>query len=153
MRVVETIFSGLRVRQGRIGGRAAVVVLAGVALTGSVAFATSGKDPADYQTPAAGTCGGVHGQGATLGIDLNPDIPSPRCIIVRPDQHVRITNRRGEAARVFFGGHTSQLGDGDSVRYPQRAGRFLEFGVHVIEIGAGGGSRLGFGEVWLKHRH
>lgn len=47
-----------------------------------------GLVPADSQSPAAGTCGNSYN--GVAEVVLQPDVPSPRCIIVKDTDHLRV---------------------------------------------------------------
>jgi hypothetical protein len=112
----------------------------------------AGLQPADSQTPAAGTCGMTTGPVAT--VELNPDVPGPRCLIVRADQRLRVvntTNRAGSPGEVVtlrwppFA--ERQLAIGASTTYDRPLGDYLAPGVHRLDSNLYAGSGP---EIWLK---
>ena len=100
--------------------------------------------PPDSETPAAGTCGSF--SATVVEITINADIPSPRCVQVRPDQSLRVANASGETVEVSFAGRSATLADGASQAYPQAFGDYLAPGVHRVTASLYGGSGA---EVWL----
>lgn len=107
--------------------------------------------PPDAQAPAAGAC--QSGTDAPATIELNPDVPLPRCLIVRPDQPLRVVNttaRFGSPGQVV----TVQLGTlplrrlapGASTTY-DALGDLLVPGVHRLKTSLYAGSGP---EIWLK---
>jgi hypothetical protein len=109
--------------------------------------------PADSARPAAGACAGQ--PGAVVTIDANPDVPTPRCVVVRPDQRVRIVNTSdlqgtvGRTITVHWANFAPRvLAVGQATTFDRPAGDYLAVGVHRLRVpplygGAGA-------EVWLK---
>jgi len=54
-----------------------------------------------WHSPTSGICARLEGDIATFTI--RPDIPDPRCVGVRPEQKVRVINRRAETLHVVIG--------------------------------------------------
>jgi hypothetical protein len=100
--------------------------------------------PPDSGSPAAGTCG--EPTGAVVEITVNPDIPSPRCVRVRPDQSLRVVNASGQTVEISFAGRSATLASGASEAYPQPFGDYLAPGVHRVTASLYGESGA---EVWL----
>jgi hypothetical protein len=100
--------------------------------------------PPDSESPAAGTCGEL--TGAVVEITINPDIPSPRCVRVRPDQSLRVVNASGQTVEISFAGRSATLAGGASEAYPQPFGDYLAPGVHRVTASLYGESGA---EVWL----
>jgi hypothetical protein len=109
--------------------------------------------PATHDLPAAGVCGTDPGPFAT--IEANPDVPAPRCQIVRPDQRLRVRNttdrfnQAGEVITVQFAGYpTRTLAIGAETVFDRPMGDYLAPGVHDVHLSVYRGS--GGGEIWLK---
>lgn len=109
--------------------------------------------PADSKLPNAMGCNGVTGSIAT--IDANPDVPYPRCIVVRADQLLRVVNTTniagtiGKPITVTFANYPPRvLQVGQATTFDRPLGQYLAVGVHNVHISplyAGG-----VAEVWLK---
>ena len=119
----------------------------------TTASSTSSLVPADAQLPNAMGCNGVAGAIAT--IDANPDVPSPRCIVVRADQLLRVVNTTniqgtiGKPITVTFANYPPRvLQIGQATTFDRPLGEYLAVGVHDVRLAplyAGG-----FAQVWLK---
>ena len=94
-------------------------------------------------SPAAGICGGW--EGATITVTIYPDVPDPRCAIVRPDQWLIVVNRRNETVQVSLAGLTTSLAPGEEHLFEVAFGRILAPGVHRIEVSPCCGA-----ELWLQ---
>ncbi len=92
--------------------------------------------------PAAGICQEVDGSEVTMRI--NPDIPDPRCLRVRPDQFLTVANNRAESIEVRFGPFVLNLESGAARRLDRPFGEYLAWGVHVVQSTPCCG-----GEIWL----
>ena len=93
--------------------------------------------------PAAGICG--EAQGTVVTMTINPDIPDPRCVVVRPDQNLRVVNRRDETLGVSLGRLSATLEPGTEHTFEQPFGHLLLPGVHSLGVRPCCG-----GEIWLK---
>jgi hypothetical protein len=103
--------------------------------------------PSDASSPAAGTCANAPATGATQ-IVLNPDVPSPRCVIVHAANQLDFTNNTDAAQSVSTGYDSVTIQPHESHLFTQRVGDEWEPGVHRIDTGplyAGSGP-----EVWLQ---
>ena len=60
--------------------------------------------------PAAGICASP--EGALVTITIYPDIPDPRCAIVRPDQRLQVVNSTQADLQVSLGDFTATLAPG-----------------------------------------
>lgn len=94
-------------------------------------------------SPAAGIC--VEFDGEVVTITIFPDIPDPRCTIIRPDQILQVVNQRGEDITIRLGQHQAQIGHDESATFDQPFGDYLAPGVHLIEVQPCCGA-----ELWLK---
>jgi hypothetical protein len=111
-----------------------------------------GLVPADAQSPAAGGCGN-----ATNGIAevaLNPDVPSPRCIIVHDTDHLRVKNNFAFAVRVDDGGGSFTVQPGASETGMKALGGYWATGVHRLKIFNAATNAALYGgsgpEIWLQ---
>lgn len=98
-------------------------------------------------TPAAGTC--TESRGELAEVVLNPDSPSPRCLIVRATQRLKVVNRFPNQVTVLLGGkglEVSGLGEGS---FPLRFEQFLQKGGYVARISLYDPGTYGF-EIRLK---
>lgn len=93
--------------------------------------------------PAAGICG--QSQGSVVTMTINPDIPDPRCVVVRPDQQLRVVNGRSETLEISLGQLSATLQPGAEHTFDQPFGQLLLPGVHVLGVSPCCG-----GEIWLK---
>jgi hypothetical protein len=113
----------------------------------------SSRFPADAQQPAAGTC--LPSTGSIATINANPDVPSPRCIVVRADQRLRVVNTTdvagsiGKPITITFADYPPRVVlVGQATVFDRPVGEYLAVGVHRVHIAplyAGSGA-----EVWLK---
>jgi hypothetical protein len=127
---------------------------------GGLAFATASPTrsapdlwPADADGPVAGACGTAEGRYAT--VEANPDVPQPRCTIVRADQRLRVRNTTnrfnspGEVITVQFAGYpTRTVAIGEETVFERPMGEYLAPGVHDVHLSVYRGS--GGAEIWLK---
>jgi hypothetical protein len=103
--------------------------------------------PSDASTPAAGTCGNTP-EGGVAEIALNPDIPSPRCVIVHSLNQLRFVNHSDVVVTVNTGYGAVTLQPQETHLFEQKVGDYWEPGVHRIHtdpLYAGSGP-----EVWLQ---
>jgi hypothetical protein len=101
----------------------------------------------DASTPAAGTCGNAPSGGAAE-ITLNPDVPSPRCVIVHSLNQLKFVNNTDSEQSVSTGYDAVTLQPHEAHLFAQRVGDYWAPGVHRIDTGAlyaGSGP-----EVWLQ---
>lgn len=96
------------------------------------------RRPPDGDSPAAGTCGQT--AGAVAEVTLNPDVPSPRCVQVRPDQSLRVRNATDQPVDVSFGGTSATVAAGAAQAFPRPFGEYLAPGVHRVSTSLYGGS-------------
>jgi len=100
---------------------------------------------ADADTPAAGVCV-PKTKAAEVAIVLDVDTPTPRCVVVGPDQHLRIENR-GDPTTVTLASAAATLGAGESVTLAQTVGEFLAPGVHTLRVARFGDTGP---QIWLQ---
>ncbi|MFI5099803.1 MAG: hypothetical protein ACHQE5_04720 [Actinomycetes bacterium] len=114
---------------------------------------TSALVPADSRTPSAGGC--LTTPGLVVTVYANPDVPTPRCVLVRPDQRLRVVNSsalHGSPPKTITVGWANYpprvLKAGQSTTYDKPFGAYLAVGVHNLRLPplyAGS-----FGAVWLR---
>jgi hypothetical protein len=84
------------------------------------------------QQPAAGICGQAEGQ--MVEINLEPGIPNPRCVQVRPDQTLVVINNTGQFVAIGLGSERTGLGPGQSYTFVKQFGELLQEGVHLLYV-------------------
>lgn len=95
------------------------------------------------QEPAAGICGGFEGD--LVVITIYPDIPDPRCAIIKPNQMLKVVNSRQETLQVSIANMTTTIDPGSEYLFSVPFGQYLAPGVHLIEVKPCCGASL-----WLK---
>jgi hypothetical protein len=88
-------------------------------------------------------------------IDINPDTPSPRCVVIRADQRLRVVNTSntfgftGKPITVTFADYPPRVIQiGQAATFDRPLGEHLATGVQEVHVSLYPGS---FGaEVWLK---
>ncbi len=98
--------------------------------------------PPDAEQPAAGIC--AEGQDEVVAVDINADMPSPRCVKVTSQQRIEVRNRTQSALQLELGFKRAQVEAGGTYRFGQPVGEFLAPGVHVLLAAPFSGP-----EVWL----
>jgi REP element-mobilizing transposase RayT len=98
--------------------------------------------PPDFEEPASGIC--AEGQGDVVAVDINADVPSPRCVKVTSQQQIEVHNRTLSAVQLQLGLKRAQVEAGGTYRFGQPVGEFLAPGVHVLLAAPFSGP-----EVWL----
>jgi hypothetical protein len=88
--------------------------------------------PADSDTPTAGICAGPPA-GRVVHVDINVDVPAPRCSVVRPDQALEVTNKTDQAIGLQLAGIYESLTPGATTTlYTASFGSYLAPGVHIV---------------------
>lgn len=95
------------------------------------------------QQPAAGIC--ARAEGDIVVITINPDVPDPRCVIIAPDQILKVVNNREEDIQVSLGVFNASIPKGEDSVAELPFGDYLAPGVHVIEVSPCCGASL-----WLQ---
>jgi hypothetical protein len=101
----------------------------------------------DASTPAAGACGNAP-EAEPAEITLNPDVPSPRCVIVHSLNQLKFVNHSDVVVTVETGYDAVELQPQATHLFPQRVGDYWEPGVHIVHAAPLYGSS-GV-EVWLQ---
>lgn len=95
------------------------------------------------QEPAAGICAAT--EGSLVSVVLRPDIPDPRCVRVRPDQHLSVKNETDQTLQVSIAIFQAELNPGEQVTFDTPFGEYLVPGVHRLITSAPPGGP----EIWL----
>ncbi|MEK7516963.1 MAG: hypothetical protein AAB583_00280, partial [Patescibacteria group bacterium] len=107
--------------------------------------------PAEAQIPAAGACWDS-GIGDIAGLTLNPlppdNIPTPRCLIVKANQKLQMTNRGVETITVTLGRVQMTIEPGETQTDDNTFGAYLVPGVHSMIISPDG--IVGAPGIWLQ---
>lgn len=91
-------------------------------------------------SPAAGIC--AEHEGSLVSVTINPDIPDPRCSFVRPDQHLRVINMRGERVEVSLARLHAEVAPGEDYIFEEPFGALLMAGVHRFDVSPCCGAEL-----------
>lgn len=84
-------------------------------------------------TPAdPGMC--TESKGELAEVVLNPDAPSPRCLIVRGTQRLSVVNRFPDQVTLLLGGKGLEVSGSGEGSFPLRFEQFLQKGGHVARI-------------------
>jgi predicted small lipoprotein YifL len=111
--------------------------------TETVPSQTPGLATPYSQEPAAGICGSFEDE--VVVITINPDIPDPRCVIIAPDQILKVVNNRQETLQVSIANMEATIEPGSEHTFNVPFGQYLAPGVHLIEVKPCCGASL-----WLK---
>lgn len=95
------------------------------------------------ESPAAGICAAF--EGIQVTITIYPDIPDPRCSIIKSEQMLEVVNARNETLLVSIGRMQAELAPGESHIFDLPFGEYLAQGVHRVEVQPCCGA-----ELWLK---
>jgi hypothetical protein len=88
--------------------------------------------PPDSQFPAAPVC--PISAGSVVVVTINPDIPSPRCVKVLPDQTLTVTNRTDQAVEFPLGRYTLKIPAGQTDSITAQFKTYLQPGVHTVKM-------------------
>jgi hypothetical protein len=110
--------------------------------------------PPDGVTPAAGSCS--QATGGVAAITLNPDVPSPRCIVVHDTDRLKVTNNMGVKVHVDDGynGYSQDIDNGATQEEVKAVGCCWQPGVHRLRVSNANTHAQLYGgsgpEVWLQ---
>jgi hypothetical protein len=110
--------------------------------------------PPDAINPAAGTC--ANDAGGVAFNTLNPDVPSPRCIVVHDTDRLRIKNNMGVKVHIDDGGNgfVMEIDTGATQEEMKAVGCCWQTGVHRLRVSNANTHAQLYGgsgpEVWLK---
>ena len=98
---------------------------------------------ADSDTPAAGICAQTDEHVVTL--EINPDMPSPRCMQVTADQVLRLVNQTGIPLQLRLAWYEFSLEAGAALELNVPLGAYLAPGVHHLDTQGAGSAP----EIWV----
>ena len=101
-------------------------------------------------SPAAGIC--ADSPDSAVTVLLMPDMPTPRCARVLPDQHLQVINQSSAAWKIALGPFTATLGPGETYTLETKFRDFLAPGVHRLTVSAippSNSALPGSVEIWL----
>jgi hypothetical protein len=84
-------------------------------------------------SPAAGICAGPAPE-MVVQVEIWPDIPSPRCLQVTPEQRLEVVNRTQDMIHVRLGNLEADIQPGGNHTFDVRLGDLLAPGVHRLEV-------------------
>jgi hypothetical protein len=111
------------------------VILVGARMIKSPTVPVTGDTalkPPDAQSPAAPVC--PISAGSVVMVTINPDIPSPRCVKVLPDQTLTVTNRTDQTIELPLGRHTLKIPAGQTDSITEQFKAYLQPGVHTVKM-------------------
>jgi len=94
-------------------------------------------------SPAAGICARV--EALVVPVQILPGIPDPRCVQVRAEQQLSITNRTEGSIEVGLGPFHAALAPGQEFIITTPFAAYLAPGVHVINVSPCCGSEIVYG--------
>ena len=77
-------------------------------------------------------------------VEINADVPSPRCLQVTEGQRIEVRNRTNAVLDLKLGFLTARVEAGGTYTFDRPAGAFLAPGVHMLR-----GSPFPGPEIWL----
>jgi hypothetical protein len=103
----------------------------------------AGLKPADSDTPAAGICGEPKDEIVRIVLGSGPDgLPlAGRCLIIHPDQRLKLANGTGSQLSLDFAQFHMDLSAGEEMLLDRPVGEYLALGVHFLPLGP---------ELWVK---
>lgn len=129
----------------------AITVLVAGGSTASAQQHHGQRVPADSATPAAGVCE-VDQQDRYLKVDLEPEMPAPRCWEARPGQRLRVHNATTTPARLRWKPYAvTTIAPGATVTFDRPFASYLAPGDHDAHVSTYAGS--GFEINLPSHRH
>jgi hypothetical protein len=105
----------------------------------------SGLDPSEGDWPAAGACGTAQGAIGTVRLGRGDQVPQPRCLIIRRNQHLRVGNDADMTVTVRLGTHLkATLASGKSLLFRGSVGDYFAPGIHRLHF-----SRALAADIWV----
>ena len=101
--------------------------------------------PPVSDAPAAGICAQAEGEWAT--VEINADVPSPRCLQVSALQKLKVVNRTAASIQVRLAGYSISVPAGGEGTIRVAFGSYLAPGVHSVEVAPYSGP-----QIWLVAR-
>jgi hypothetical protein len=90
-------------------------------------------EPADSRSPAAGVCARADGDVGNVRFGAADLVPQPRCLLLRGDQRLSVTNVSDGALRVTLGlAYGASVGPGETHVFDAPLGEYLAPGVHRL---------------------
>jgi hypothetical protein len=83
-------------------------------------------------SPAAGICAEFEGE--VISMTINPGIPDPRCVIVNPNQRLRVVNKLESEITASLGSLTATIAPGSEYTFEKAFGELLMPGVHNLGV-------------------
>jgi hypothetical protein len=115
-----------------------------VVSTTATTAAGAGIEPADSPLPAAGICGQASGAVGNVVMGTPDNVPEPRCLIVRGDQRLSVTNQSSARLDVAIGArHKAVVAPNETYVFPGTVATFLARGVHRLV------SASSTAEIWV----
>ncbi|MCL5108976.1 MAG: hypothetical protein M1401_08970 [Chloroflexi bacterium] len=108
-----------------------VLALTGCAATAGAVTPASLKLP-DSVEPTAGAC--AETQGAYAVVQVNPDVPSPRCQKVGEEQKLQVVNNTEQTVKAHLGQVDLTVGPHQEATASLAFGQYLVPGVHRLAI-------------------
>lgn len=101
-------------------------------------------DPPDAVAPTAPAC--AVARGSVGNVRLAPDfVPQPRCLVIRHDQRLSVTNATGATLTATLGTHLrASIPDGTTYTFSGSVGDYLAPGVHRLGFTPSSGA-----DVWV----
>jgi hypothetical protein len=94
-------------------------------------------------SPAAGICANF--DGLVIAVQILPGIPDPRCVQVRGDQQLSITNRTEGTIEVGLGPYHAELAPGQEYLITAPFEVYLAPGVHAVNVSPCCGGEIVYG--------
>jgi hypothetical protein len=115
----------------------------GDATSAPVNIAVTGNlKPPDAEQPASGICDLANGDVVT--ININADVPYPRCMKVLSNQRLQVVNATNGPVQVQLAQFDVQLQPDQAQLFDATVGSYLAPGVHWLRVTGGNGP-----EIWL----
>jgi hypothetical protein len=90
-------------------------------------------EAADSRFPAAGVCGQASGDNGTVQVGTKDGVAIPRCLILRGDQRLSVTNVSDRPLNVTLGSsYSATVGPGETHMFDTPVGNHLAPGVHQL---------------------
>lgn len=101
-------------------------------------------DPPESGSPAAGVC--ALATNPVSDVSVKADfVPMPRCLVIRHDQRLSVTNEAGATITVTLGTHfKATIDNGTTYAWPTPVGTYLAPGVHRLVFSAASAA-----DIWV----
>jgi len=101
------------------------------------------------EIPVAGICAGPE-EGEIVSVEIWPDIPSPRCIKLAPEQKLLVLNRTELVIHIRLGTYRADIQPGDDYLFERTVGSYLGPGVHQLLVEPFSGPELWLPAEYIK---